>query len=127
MRAKLISAISVTLLAIAIGGYWYTQVRPENEAKDAVRQLLTDPASAQFRNVERNAKTGLWCGEVNSKNKLGGYVGFSKFVVKPDKTAQLSPNDQPMPDKASEIIVHAGEVLDFIRLVQEQCPKVSPK
>lgn len=41
---------------------------------------LIDPASAQFRNLKG------YCGEINSKNKLGGYVGFQKFIVLDDKT-----------------------------------------
>ena len=40
---------------------------------------LVDPSSAQFRNVKG------YCGELNSKNKFGGYVGFNRFIVLNDK------------------------------------------
>jgi hypothetical protein len=44
-------------------------------AQDVVKNELIDPASAQFKNQKG------FCGEVNSKNKMGGYVGFSRFIV----------------------------------------------
>lgn len=40
---------------------------------------LIDPSSAQFRNLKG------YCGELNSKNKFGGYVGFNRFIVLNDK------------------------------------------
>lgn len=46
----------------------------ENDAKEAVLSSLKDPESAQFKNIKG------YCGEVNSKNSYGGYVGFKKFV-----------------------------------------------
>jgi hypothetical protein len=52
-------------------------------AKRAVLRLLRDPESAQFRDVfvKRTSTIGtVACGEVNSKNGFGGYVGFKHFV-----------------------------------------------
>lgn len=46
----------------------------ENATKELVKSKLKDPASAQFQNVKEN------CGEVNSKNSYGGYVGFKRYV-----------------------------------------------
>jgi len=59
--------------------------------KDAVKTRLKDPSSAQFRNVyfHRGADNiPVSCGEVNSKNGFGGYVGFQRFVSagKPELT-----------------------------------------
>ena len=51
----------------------------ESRAEDAVKQELTDPDSAQFSNV--NSKGDVVCGLVNSKNRLGGYVGPVGFIV----------------------------------------------
>lgn len=48
-------------------------------AEDAVKQVLLDADSAKFRNQKGN------CGEVNSKNKFGGYVGFSRYIYDPSK------------------------------------------
>lgn len=56
--------------------------------QERVRRLLRDPESAEFRNVvvieatnQNYDYAGTLCGEVNSKNGFGGYVGFRSFVV----------------------------------------------
>lgn len=46
-----------------------------NYVQEIVKNDLIDPVSAQFKNQKG------FCGEVNSKNKMGGYVGFKKFIV----------------------------------------------
>ena len=52
--------------------------------KDYVAAHLTDPDSARFRNT-RVYEHGLFggivvCGEFNAKNRLGGYVGYRRFI-----------------------------------------------
>ena len=52
-------------------------------AKRAVRASLKDPDSAQFKDVYANYTDEFLvvaCGRVNSKNSLGGYTGFKRFV-----------------------------------------------
>jgi hypothetical protein len=52
------------------------------EGREAVKSLLTDPSSAQFRNLRFHPARGQarhLCGEVNAKNRMGGYVGFQAF------------------------------------------------
>lgn len=44
-------------------------------ARNWVRAELTDPDSAKFRNQKG------YCGEVNSKNRMGGYTGFVRFIA----------------------------------------------
>jgi hypothetical protein len=46
-----------------------------------VKERLFDPDSAQFRNVQVAPTGDTMCGEVNSKNKMGGYVGFKQFII----------------------------------------------
>ncbi|MDD9321958.1 hypothetical protein M0O54_17895 [Acinetobacter lactucae] len=46
----------------------------EKESKEAILSTLKDPDSAQFQNIKG------YCGEVNSKNSYGGYVGFKRYV-----------------------------------------------
>ena len=53
------------------------------KGKVAVKLRLNDPDSAQFRNVyfhRGKDNLPLTCGEVNSKNGFGGYVGFQHFI-----------------------------------------------
>ena len=58
-------------------------------AKATLKTMLRDPASAQFRNVtayhpaSASRVPQIVCGEVNSKNGLGGYSGFQRFVWLP--------------------------------------------
>ena len=52
-------------------------------AKRAVRASLKDPDSAQFKDVYANYTEEFLvvaCGRVNSKNSLGGYTGYKRFV-----------------------------------------------
>ncbi len=52
-------------------------------AKAAVKEQLNDADSAKFRNLKvRNGDKGkIVCGEVNAKNRFGGYVGFQHFIA----------------------------------------------
>lgn len=50
-----------------------------SEAQEAVKRLLNDPESAQFREVEDCPSGRGVTGEVNAKNTYGGYVGFKPF------------------------------------------------
>lgn len=52
------------------------------EMQNAVLAELTDPGSAEFRNVRKS--TIGYCGEVNAKNRMGGYVGFKAFTTYKD-------------------------------------------
>ncbi len=58
---------------------------------EAVKSRLKDPGSADFRNVffhQGKDAPPMTCGEVNSKNSFGGYIGHQRFVSagKPDLT-----------------------------------------
>lgn len=63
-------------------------------ARNAVKEKLSDPGSAQFRNDRITeaepgikAKGGFYvCGEVNAKNRMGGYTGFTQYVASIIKT-----------------------------------------
>ena len=56
-------------------------------ARRTVRAALKDPDSANFRNTFFSELSGpkVICGEVNSKNSLGGYSGFQSFVFDDEK------------------------------------------
>ncbi|MGJ8588807.1 MAG: hypothetical protein ACSHXW_11685 [Yoonia sp.] len=56
-------------------------LKPEWEIR--LESRLFDAESAQYRNVEISELTGWICGEVNSKNRLGAYAGWKKFMVRP--------------------------------------------
>lgn len=52
-----------------------TEIRYQRVAREFVLGVLKDPGSAEFRNQRG------FCGEVNSKNSFGGYVGYKRFIA----------------------------------------------
>ncbi len=75
------NVLSTALLLGAIAGViWYVGVYwPKQQALQAVADTMIDPWSAQFRNVRLSGSS--YCGEVNAKNRMGAYTGFSPFLV----------------------------------------------
>lgn len=53
--------------------------------KKSVAYDMKDPGSADFRNLKISNNTvvrkAVVCGEVNSKNSFGAYVGFRRFIA----------------------------------------------
>lgn len=52
---------------------------PENDAKRAVKDAMVDPSSAVFGTVFSGSKPGNFCGEVDGKNRMGGFAGKQHF------------------------------------------------
>ncbi|AXW00533.1 hypothetical protein CJO81_06990 [Ralstonia solanacearum] len=64
-------------------------------SRKQVLDRLTDPSTAQFRNTFYGPVVDgerAWCGEVNAKNQMGGYVGFERFIASP-KLALIDTRD----------------------------------
>ena len=73
------------LLLTGIAGCGKSKDETRLEAlQTKVAAQLTDPSSAQFRNVKFSANKEFICGEINGKNRLGGYVGFVPFAASDD-------------------------------------------
>lgn len=84
---KRIGLTATTIAALALAGCDGT-----GKAKEAVKQSLIDPSSAQFREVEKcHGDQAVWSGEVNAKNQMGAYVGFKPFFY--DGTSVALPGD----------------------------------
>lgn len=107
---------------------------PANKAKDAVKQTLLDPSSAQFKDVEAcSGDREVWRGEVNAKNRMGAYVGFSPFfydgvsVVAPGEASggflkqmeRCYANLKTPEEKAKDAVNAAAKVLNGEWNVQE--------
>ncbi|MGE5565977.1 MAG: hypothetical protein ACM3YN_07485 [Parcubacteria group bacterium] len=61
----------------------YSDVAVMAAAQASVKAKLTDPDSAEFRNLyvrEQASHTKAVCGEVNARNRAGGYNGFQHFI-----------------------------------------------
>jgi hypothetical protein len=68
-------------MAVAITG-----CTGQGEAESGVKQLLNDPGSATFTEVRPGAAKGNFCGLVNAKNRMGGYVGNTPFFYEKSTT-----------------------------------------
>jgi hypothetical protein len=75
---------------------------------DSVRQeileLVTDdfrdPLSSQFRRLQRGDRPHVYCGEVNTRNLYGAYIGFKPFMVTLEadsKGVDIIPSDDKSP------------------------------
>lgn len=56
-------------------------------AAQKVKDGLIDSDSAKFRNQKGN------CGEVNAKNRMGGYTGFSRYIYFPEDKSVIIESD----------------------------------
>ena len=94
---------------------------PPAVSTDASRAVLVnalkDPGSVQWRNEVTGPDGTTLCGEINSKNSMGGYVGFSRFIANPSGfliiggkfgTWVMSSNRIPVPEEYSK----AAELID---------------
>lgn len=76
---RLALAVAAALLTSGCDLVPGTAAYEEKRARGAAAQLLIDPGSAQFRNVA-SRETAI-CGEINGRNRMGAYVGFTRFWV----------------------------------------------
>lgn len=115
--------VAAVLLAIACGGYfaWDTSFSPKAKLSAQVRKALTDPDSARFDALRINAQSGVACGSVNAKNKLGGYVGFVRFIASSDGTVLFEPQDPTGNESPSDLIGLIGKALDFLVAHKKHC------
>jgi hypothetical protein len=90
VQMKFLTVFFLTLMLMGCGA-------DEGKHKDIVKNLLSDPESAQFQRIKQSGKDkDVWCGEVNAKNRLGGYVGYTRYVLQTIGFEEL---------KASEVFV----------------------
>ena len=77
------------------------------EARSQVVRSLKDPQSVQYREEVFFKDRATICGEFNAKNSMGGYVGFKRYIGKPDQFVveggtfsnwRISENRTPSPD-----------------------------
>jgi hypothetical protein len=96
-----------------------------HKAEQRVAHNLIDPSSAQFREVELG-KDDLVCGQVNSKNRMGGYTGFRGFMVQGDEV-MFEPDVSEFDDGPPAWNQNADELLlaKFALMQKSECGKFS--
>lgn len=100
-KLYLILATVVAVIVLIAGTVaYFKHFKPIAEAKEAVRDLLKDPDSAKFYDVEKVVNTHLKkesiCGQVNAKATAGGYAGKKMFLYDiKTKVAIIIPETRP--------------------------------
>ena len=85
------------------------QTSPEKAAQSILQTSVYDPESLRLRDVVQNSP-GVYCGWLNAKNRVGGYVGFRRFVI-----WQGSPRIDPGDD-----VPYGGDALDQYNRAKDQ-------
>lgn len=98
VRWVTLALLLVALSAGGAGGYFgsgYLRERaaaePLARAREQLRPFVVDPESLQFERVRENG--GAICGYVNTRNRMGGYVGFRPFVIAPGQRVEIDNSD----------------------------------
>jgi hypothetical protein len=96
---KVIIGLICTILFVFIVAAGILASSPKTD--DYLRDMIVkhsdfvDPSSAMFRNITYSpgsANLGLWdtyCGEINAKNRMGGYVGWKPFHLTVHKDGKV--------------------------------------
>lgn len=121
-RAKVIGAsigaAAVLLSAAIAGGWWFYW--PVHQVETQVRARLNDPESARFSGVTFNRTKSVGCGLVNAKNRMGGYVGDTYFIIFPDGDLRFEPAE-PSSSGDVEKLAALKEQLNFRTLMSSNC------
>lgn len=81
MKANMRNAIFILALTACASATAASKEAPLiAKSKRLIVDSMKDPESTRFRNVRMRGDVFV-CGEVNSKNSMGGYVGFRRFIV----------------------------------------------
>ncbi len=90
MTAWLVSPVSAQQApAAAPGQVAALDMSVTGQALRRVRTLLMDPASAEFREVVAY-RSGVVCGQVNSRRPDGSFTGYTRFAVRSRRVSVFS-------------------------------------
>jgi hypothetical protein len=86
-----------------------------------VKRGLNDPDSAQFSNVTFSRSTKAGCGLVNARNRMGGDVGATAFVLTPAGDVSFEPREG-VSLSPEDKLASLKEQLAFFELAAKHCP-----
>lgn len=120
-------ATASIILACALIGSCSPKI---DDAKTIVKEQLLDGESARFENVVSQktelvngaiqpASTSAVCGWVNAKNRMGGYTGAQRFVVKAGTPTFGTAADEEWSEAFIMCVVHSDDKSATDRLSRE--------
>lgn len=117
---KIFVSFFMLFLATFIVGCDYLPT-DKNKAQKAVKNVLIDPNSAMFSDVKEGVSANYVCGFVNSKNRMGGYVGSSPFIynTKKEKLMLLSKWATDSTFQSYEFSLRYKNLSDGLKLMDE--------
>ena len=83
-----VTAATIAGLATFIWGQSLIPGTMTYRAHRAVAAMLVDPSSAEFR--DEVSSSSAICGDVNGRNRMGGYVGYSRYIFRNPGIASVS-------------------------------------
>lgn len=114
MRRTLTIALAALAAIACLATAWRYHLVAQ--MREPVAALLTDPESAQFRNERLfsgwTPGSSALCGEVNARNRMGGYVGFTSFSVVAG-LAHIADADETRIKREADIPLCAFETADM--------------
>lgn len=76
-----IAGLAIVGAGIAVWA-WQRHAAPQALHRQAVLERLFDAHSALFRDeFQPSGSDTVWCGQVNSRNRMGGMAGYTRYVV----------------------------------------------
>jgi hypothetical protein len=82
------------IISTVVSTIFLTGCLSDSKHKEVVKGLLSDPDSALFKETKKSSvNKEVLCGEMNAKNKMGGYVGYTRYVVSTIGFTTMSPKD----------------------------------
>lgn len=83
MKKTVLAVVVLAVIGVAAAFGWRWHLI--SELREPVLSSLSDPDSAKFRNETLispwRANNSVLCGEINAKNRMGGYSGYRSFAT----------------------------------------------
>jgi len=96
------------------------------KAERSAANELIDPTSAMFRNESVHGKAV--CGEINGKNRMGAYAGFTRyFYLEGVADALIDPQADPSDEASAEDLCTSVQSNEYssASLIQSACQRAA--
>lgn len=126
MKARVLTGVLALLVAVVGGAVFYLWRSNYSASALVMRQVraaLVDPESARFQDVRAFSETKAGCGVVNAKNRMGGYIGNTRFVALPDGNVIFEPQSDDGTGALEVQLERAKQVLAFLNIAVANCPE----
>jgi len=81
IAVAVIAGAGIVAAAVLFSSGMLSGLGEEPPHRAFVREQMVDPDSARFRNERKHSILDIHCGEVNGRNRMGGYAGWQHYTV----------------------------------------------